>query len=474
MEIEIQSVEFSALPCKTRLPFRFGVTTLTEAPLLTARVSIRVDGVEVEGFAADLAIAKWFDKDPSKTTADNVRALADSASRAGRAFSGRSGTPFGIWLGAHQACVYAGAASGVKLVDGFGVALVERAMIDAACRHAGLSFFEALREDLFRFDPGVLLRETKGLTSPQLVSSELPERVLLRHTVGGLDPLRTNEVPEDLREQDEHPVALEEDIARYGLRAFKLKAGGEPEADAARLTAIARIVAEAGVEDPTYTLDANEQYSDLTRLGLLLDRLESDPDGQLLMAGLQYVEQPISRADTFDPRTGDAVRGVGKTVPLIIDEADDDVDAFQRALALGYRGVSVKNCKGVFRALTNRALCEVENGTAFQTSEDLTNLPVLALQQDLATLAVLGLTHTERNGHHFFAGLDVVPAAEAESALAAHPDLYERKGDRIVLKICEGEISLACAKSRGYGFESQIDWKSRAPLESLDSEPDGR
>ena len=67
--------------------------------------------------------------------------------------------------------------------------------------------------------------------------------------------------------------------------------------------------------------------------------------------------------------------------------------------------MSVKNCKGVFRALLSRGLCELADDGSFQSAEDLTNLPVLALQQDLATIAALGLPHVERNGHHYFKGL---------------------------------------------------------------------
>ena len=50
--------------------------TLTEAPVLVARLVARVDGVEVAGFAADLCVPKWFEKDPRKSVRDDVLALA--------------------------------------------------------------------------------------------------------------------------------------------------------------------------------------------------------------------------------------------------------------------------------------------------------------------------------------------------------------------------------------------------------------
>ena len=43
---------------------------------------------------------------------------------------------------------------------------------------------------------------------------------------------------------------------------------------------------------------------------------------------------------------------------MIIDESDGDLDAFKSAVKLGYRGVSTKNCKGIFKSFLNRSLVE--------------------------------------------------------------------------------------------------------------------
>ena len=45
------------------------------------------------------------------------------------------------------------------------------------------------------------------------------------------------------------------------------------------------------------------------------------------------------------------------TMPLIIDESDATLDAFPRARALGYAGVSSKSCKGFYKSLLNAARC---------------------------------------------------------------------------------------------------------------------
>jgi L-alanine-DL-glutamate epimerase-like enolase superfamily enzyme len=471
LELRIRSVHFAVSRCRTRLPFRFGIATLTEAPLAIAhlqaqRIDAESSGQIVSGYAGDLLVPKWFEKNPARSAADDVSALMESMRRAAAAVEGSSGSPFAIWLRSYRECVEGGRRTGIALVDGFGVALLERALIDAACRAGGLSFFEALQQERLGFDAGALHPELAGIGSGGLVGRAPLERVVVRHTVGLLDPLRSAEVPPDLQRDDGHPVALEEDVRRYGLRCFKLKLGGEPEADRQRLLEIVRVLEEQQALPARFTLDGNEQYPDLEKLARLLGALEVDAAGRRLLEGLLYLEQPLPRDVSLEPGVADGLRALDRFAPLILDEADADLAAFPRALTLGYRGVSVKNCKGVFRALANRAICQARADGSFQASEDLTNLPILPLQQDLATVAALGLPHTERNGHHYFRGLDHLPESEAEAALAAHPDLYERYEDRIGLRITAGELALGSLQGPGYGYATAIDATGRVSLDA--------
>ena len=66
----------------------------------------------------------------------------------------------------------------------------------------------------------------------------------------------------------------------------------------------------------------------------------------------------------------------------------------------------------------------------FMTGEDLTTQAGLAVQQDLALVNLIGLTHVERNGHHYVNGMAGLPEAEQAAFLAAHPDLYEQQPRR--------------------------------------------
>ena len=103
---------------------------------------------------------------------------------------------------------------------------------------------------------------------------------------------------------------------------------------------------------------------------------------------------------------------------MIIDESDDSLDAFPRAQgASATRGVSSKTCKGIYKSILNAARCalELEDGSDryFMIGEDLTIQAGLALQQDLALVSLLGLTHVERNGHHYVNGMAGLPAGGA-------------------------------------------------------------
>ena len=61
------------------------------------------------------------------------------------------------------------------------------------------------------------------------------------------------------------------------------------------------------------------------------------------------------------------------------------------------------------------------------SAEDLTTLPGVSVQQDLALVSLLGMTHVERNAHHFVDGMSFASEAEQKAFVSAHRDLYERK-----------------------------------------------
>lgn len=461
--LTLLDASFHERPVTLRLPFRFGVVTLREAPQLFVRARIKLaDGREGEGIAAELLVPKWFDKDPALSNEDNFNQLRQSLAIARRHITALgANTAFGLSANAdaaHRAECEVNALNG--LVASFGVALIERAIIDALGRIEGkpavklvqdntLGLTTALTPDLAGFDLGQFLANLKPA-----------DTIFARHTVGLVDSL-TRADTAGKRLDDGMPESLEEVIAAYGQRYFKLKVGGKVDEDIERLAQIAAVL-DCIAEPYGVTLDGNEQYDDIGGVLELWLRMGEDKRLARLKASLLLIEQPIARASALSK----PVHALGRDVPMEVDESDADFGVFPRARELGYRGISAKSCKGFYRALLNRARVAKynaeEGGRYFMSAEDLTTQAGVAVQQDLMLAALVGAKHVERNGHHYVDGMAGAPQAEQDAFLAAHGDLYRRAANgRVRLHIQDGAVSLkSIAGAHGLGVAAMPDWNA--------------
>ena len=99
----------------------------------------------------------------------------------------------------------------------------------------------------------------------------------------------------------------------------------------------------------------------------------------------------------------------------------------------------------------------------FQSGEDLTMQAGVAVQQDLALVSLLGLSHVERNGHHYVNGMCALPKDEQLQFQNTYPSVYQSKNDVVRLHIQKGQIDLRSLNVQGFatGHErAQIDWRS--------------
>ena len=467
----VVAIELFERPVRLRLPFRFGAATLREMPQAFMRARIRLaDGREAAGWSAELMVPKWFDKSPARSNAENVDDLRLALALAAQAYTSerRQRTAF-----AHAACHYgalmaAGARQRLNvLVIAFGAALADRAILDALCRARRLSFADAIRANLPGID-ATLSPDLGDFSFDAFLAALHPAvDIAARHTVGLVDPLTAADVEE--RPMDGLPVTLNEVIDRYGPRYFKLKLCGTLRDDIERLAQIAVVLDT--LPEYAVTLDGNEQFADVRAVAEFWRAFGADPRLMRLERATLYLEQPLPRhvALACD------VRGLAKTKPLLIDESDATFDAFPVARKLGYAGVSSKNCKGPYKSLVNAARCAQWNAggcdaPSFVSGEDLTAQAGLAVQQDLALVGLLGLTHVERNGHHYVAGFagQHAPAREQSAFLAAHPNLYTGRAPDVRLAIHDGRIALSSLDIAGFGAAVAPD------LDSLIAMPAGR
>jgi hypothetical protein len=170
------------------------------------------------------------------------------------------------------------------------------------------------------------------------------------------------------------------------------------------------------------------------------------------------------------PRDITRAASLGGIAPydFIIDEADDSCNAFVAARALGYRGVSSKSCKGIYKSVINAtraAKWSTAREKFFVTGEDLTCQAGLAVQQDLALGALIGLSHMERNGHHYVDGFGDTPGLEANAFLAAHPDLYARDGNKVRLAVHDGDLLTDTLTTPGFASGTHPLWPAMSPLQ---------
>ena len=436
VKLKLASIDFLERDVKLRMPFRFGVVTLTESPQAFVRCRIRTeDGREAEGAAAELLAPKWFDKNPALSNEDNYEQLRASLRAARERY---------LAHGAETAWRHSSPGKG--LVENYGPALIDRAVLDALLRALGISFYTAIQQNIIGAEP------FEGIDLPSFFAGLKPLwRIAARHTVGLVDPITASDIAK--RVDDGLPETLEEVVARYGHRWFKLKVGGDANADVERLAAIASVL-DRIVEPYHVSLDGNEQYEDMAGVAELWRTMKSDRRLARLVASIVFIEQPVKRSAALER----PVEGIEK--PVIIDESDDSLEAFPRARALGYKGVSSKTCKGIYKSLINRARCAAWGAEYFMTGEDLTIQPGLALQQDLALVSVLGLTHLERNGHHYVNGMADLPRAEQQAFLTAHPDLYEQSHGAVRVRIENGELAIDSLDCPGYASRAMPDWRS--------------
>ncbi len=463
--VKLGDVRLGIANAFARMPFRFGVVTMEAAASLTLELDMAVDGKRTVGYASDLLAYKWFDKRPEKTPADNVADLLWVVQLAASiAKNLPEATPFELWRQLDVAVDRASVDGGFnRLGASFGVSMIERAMIDGVGTATGLSFRAMLGNDTLGLRPATIFPELDGMSVEDALPASPLTKLDLRHTIGMVDPLTAADPFEPVG--DGLPETLEDYLRHDGIRYLKIKVGGDLDADIARLEAIAGVLA-AGDYRITATLDGNEQYKRLDDFAALMEAIRSRPALDALYRATLFVEQPLERSVALAaPLDAKALDTIG--LPLLIDEADGWTSAYREAIDLGYRGVSHKNCKGVIRSLLNAMLAARHSkiagraGSYFQSAEDLTCLPTVSLQADLAVVAALGIGHVERNGHHYFRGLDHLPANEAEAALAAHPDLYERSGGRIQLAIRDGALTIASLDRPGLGSSVTPDLARR-------------
>ncbi len=471
--VTICSIDFFVCNAPMRMPFRFGSTTLTASAVLHVRMEIEVgNGRRVEGWSADMIAPKWFEKSDDKSYAqclDELLAVAQNAASIFKDIGSRPISVFNLWRQGYIAAKAWSKANSINdLMGSNGPSLLERALIDCVGIYTGLNYHEMLIHNVLGVELGAIHNELDSMTVQDVIAESPLEILQIRHTVGLVDPLRDEDIREEFRISDGLPQSLESYIRQQGIRFFKVKIGGDPHGDFERLHDI-HILLDKYCQNYFITIDGNEQYDDVGSLVGLLERIKKDLPN--LFSRIIYVEQPLDRAVALDTDASDDIGRAASMLPLLIDESDGNLDTFKIAIDLGYRGVSSKACKGLIKAIANAGLAKYKsdpNFPLFISAEDLTNIPIVSLHQDLVHVAALGLTHLERNGHHYIRGLDHLSEKEREICRRRHAELYTENQDLLSLNIVDGSIDIRSLNIPGLGVDGAVDISSMTPLNEWD------
>lgn len=485
--VQVRNIQIFVTTLRTRMPFRYGIATMTVLPHVFVQIDATIDGKTETGIAGDNLPPKWFTKDPGTSYADDLTDLQEVILQA-RKFTEESvpGTVFSIWRQVHAALEHWGRAAGIApLVTSFAASLMERALIDAQCRRAALPFATLLRSGAFGIRLGEIHRELVDSDVARLLPA--PRRsIIVRHTVGIGDPLTEGDIAAEEQIDDGLPHSLQACISHYGLTYLKIKLRGDLDADIDQLRRIQEITKTHIGSDLRFTLDGNENFTDVDELQTFWQKLREQTDLKEFLKHMLFLEQPLHRTEALSETTAGQLGRWSDRPKMIIDESDDALASARMALGAGYAGTSHKNCKGVFKGIANACLIETrrQHGhTAIQSAEDLANVGPVALLQDLAVAANLGISHVERNGHHYFKGLTMFPADIQASTRADHRDLYKEHPDGYpTLNITKGILSLEASSTprsgppsrpSSSGLTASTPWnhgahpQQRAPLAEL-------
>ena len=294
----VEAVELFERPVKLRMPFRFGVVTLTAAPQAFVRARIRLDdGRQAEGMAAELMAPKWFDKNPGLSNEDNFEQLR-TALRIARGLytDGGVDSAFGHFARHYRAQIGRGAQQGLNsLVANYGPALVDRAVLDALCRALQLPFHEVIRRNQAGIQVTPLTPDLAGFDLDAFLAGlQPPERIAARHTVGLVDPITADDAHDAVG--DGLPETLEEVVSTYGHRWFKLKVAGNVDADVARLLRIAQVLDRIDAFKAYGTTDVPDAWG-FYDLPVVYGQYQNEPQLNLLEGDVTVVSQVYSVQD---------------------------------------------------------------------------------------------------------------------------------------------------------------------------------
>lgn len=435
-DIQVVGVELFLLPILTRMPIKFGAEIVDRVTCARVRVTVKNrSGGFATGWGETPLSAQWAwpgtlsYAERNKRMCDFCRLIGDVLTT-----DGSFGHPIGLGVQFQADHLDRLLLQFNQSGDGEPMpalaALVCLSAFDIAVHDAygnsvGLPVYETYNRQFMNGDLSTYLdpAETfRGRYPADFFSTDVPNRLVAWHLVGGLDPLAADDLPANII-PDEHPVALCDWVWRDGLKAVKVKLrGNDAEWDFNRLVDVGRMAIEWDVN--WISADFNCTVRSPEYVNEILDKLRDDFSS--IYGILLYVEQPFA----YDLASNQIdVHSVSSRKPLFMDESAHDWRMVRLGRSLGWNGVALKTCKTQTGAILS--LCWAKaHGMALMV-QDLAN-PMLATIPHVLLAAHAGtIMGVETNASQFY------PAASSAEAVV-HPGIYRRRQGMIILDSIDG------------------------------------
>ena len=399
--IAVRDISFFERPIPFAKPFRFGsvVITASRAGLRARRDRDRRQGHFDRRQRRNDGVEMVRQARASVAAADRRRTCVASLAIARELYLARSGfdTAFGHHAAVIAAQVEACAREDIPpLAAGFGPAEIDKAILDALLRGLAIEFLRRHGAEYRRHRCAAVARPRR-----------CRHRAVSRQAASGWSASRSG-IPSAWTTRSK-ARAVSPTSTKMPARAISSSSSTAiPDADAARLIRIGNELATLP-HDYSVTLDANEQYADLAALGALVDRLDRDAALKPIAAKAALYRAADAARQFHGSRRSARWRGATSSSTRPTIPTTRSRPRARSAIAASPRNPARASTS---RSSTRRAPpngARTANGSS-SPGEDLTCQAGLGVQQDLALGALIGVTHAERNGHHYVDGFADTPA----------------------------------------------------------------
>ena len=131
MPAKITGASIHQIQLKTRMPFKYGIATMTDVPYAFLRLAVEINGNIYEGYSADNLPPKWFTKIPEAPLGGEMAEMLRVIEHARETAIGlQANTPFDLWLDLYEAqSAWGDSENLAPLLSGFGTSMVELSLI---------------------------------------------------------------------------------------------------------------------------------------------------------------------------------------------------------------------------------------------------------------------------------------------------------------------------------------------------------